>query len=192
MQVKAAGLEEDTQKTCVVLCYQPRAFPAEPEEVQALLPASEILLYDPASAKAAWPLARQELAVFQINTHIESVLGANTVTIENDTHVDSSGRAVLAPGFSTADAESGESVLLAHSTGVAGSNRLLSTSAVARPWQNTPLLPLLNSRLHFETDGDELIVTCKPGRPSWMSALFIFYIFYRCASSTAQTVAHFQ
>ena len=132
----------------MVLCYKPRAFPAGADETQALLPTSEILLYDPASAKAAWPLARQELAVFQINTHIESILGAGTVTIENDTHVDSSGRAVIVPGFSSADAESGESVLVAHIKGDQ-CTRLQDTSAVARPWQHTPKLPLYLSLIHI-------------------------------------------
>ena len=116
--------------------------------------------------------------MFQINTHIESILGAGTVTIENDTHVDSSGRAVIVPGFSSADAESGESVLVAHIKGDQ-CTRLQDTSAVARPWQHTPKLPLYHSRLVIETEGDEIVVKCKTGRPSWMSALIIVYILYR-------------
>ena len=166
------------QLTSVVLCYQEAHAPRDDNEAEALLPAAygEMVLYElprNASSTPAWPLALQELVVYQMNCHIESLRGdgglCNAVSVENDTYVDATGfsslvsRAVDDQDGDELHAQSSSSsradmtLLQPHHTEAS----LQNTRSVSRRWQRTPLLPLAASRLSFETQGDVLVVTCR-------------------------------
>ena len=201
--MKADGLLEGKQRTSVVLCYCPQAPESEEGETEALLPDTygELVLYElptEASSKDSWPLAFQELVVYQINSYIESIRRSGglfyPVSVENDTCINFAGFPALAPRSGSdrdydgveQNAEPGPySPSLAQTHHVTIAKQLAvpkaaqtGINAVIRPWRMTPVLPLAASRLSFETQGNELVVSCRC-RPLIVHAIQVLFVYLR-------------
>lgn len=148
----------------------------------------ELVLYELLEGSTSvdkWPLGLQELAVYQINSHIEAFWAArgtpHLVSIENDLYVNTQGFGrESSTGVGGGVGGGGELVAATEASLQSGlqvhgvNNSLEHSVELCRRWEKTPLLPLATSRLQIELDGQELVVSCRRAAldvPNWLSLL---------------------